>query len=104
MKIAIIAATTAMASEITAARDVLSIRVPTIASRAGNNVTDAIIITATPIAIATEKPLTNARPMDKSPSNATTTVIPAKRTARPEVSIASTIDSSTDMPSCNASR
>ena len=79
-------------------------RVPTIARSDGNKVTDATIITATPIAIATEKPLTNAKPMERSPSSATTTVTPAKMTARPDVSIASTIDSSTDIPSWSASR
>ena len=99
VRIANIPPVTATASDTTAAYDVLSMRVPTIARRDGKSVTAATIITATPIAIATEKPLTNARPIERSPNSAITTVIPANKTARPEVSIDSTMESSTDMPS-----
>ena len=88
----------------TAAREVVSMRLPTMASNAGSKVTDATIMTATPIAIPTASPFTKDKPIASKPRSATMTVIPAKTTARPEVSIASMMDSSTVNPSCSASR
>ena len=82
----------------------LSIFSPSMARSAGSNEIAATIMTATPMAMATAKPLTNARPTLMRPRRATITVMPANTTARPEVSMASTMESSTDMPSWSASR
>ena len=56
------APTTAMPTAISAARDVLSIRVPTQPSNAGSSVSEARIIISTPSAEATATPVHEAEP------------------------------------------
>ena len=79
--------TTAMPTAISAARDVLSIRVPTQPSSAGSSVSEARIISSTPSAEATATPWTKLSPMRNRPSSEMITVMPANSTARPLVSI-----------------
>ena len=62
--------------------------VPTNPSSAGSSVTDATIVMNTPIAIAMATPRMTDWPMNSSPRIETRTVVPAKSTARPEVSTA----------------
>ena len=88
-------ATTITATVISAARVVLSMRAPTQPSSAGSSVSDASTISSTPTADAMATPVTNARPISDRPSRAMMTVVPAKITARPLVSSASAIESST---------
>ena len=73
-------------------------------SNAGSNVIDATIVTATVVAAPTPRPDTNCRPMSSMPNSDTTTVRPAKTTARPAVSIAPTAASSNDLPRRRFSR
>ena len=75
---------------------VVSTRVPAYPSSAGSSVNEAIIVTVTTVAAPTPNPETNATPINNMPSSEITTVIPAKVTARPEVSIAMAMDSSTE--------
>lgn len=63
-------------------------------SRAGSSVVEAIIVTPTVIAAARPIPATNSRPISRSPSSDTTTVMPAKTTARPAVSMAAMVATS----------
>ena len=79
-------------------------RLPTIVMSEGRSVIDAIIITATAMAIPIANPLTNDKPIARRPSSAMITVEPAKSTARPDVSIASTTDSSMESPLWSPSR
>ena len=87
-----------------AARVVMSIRSPTQPSSAGSSVNDTSTISTTPTAAARATAVTNSSPINVSPISEMTTVVPAKITARPLVSIASTTESSTESPACNASR
>ena len=97
------APTMAMPTPISAARLVLSILVPTQPRSAGSNVNAPRTIMITPDTDARAMPWTNFRPIRNRPINEMTTVIPAKRTARPLVSIDSTTDSSTLKPSLRPS-
>ena len=96
--------TTAMPTAISAARDVLSILVPTQPSSAGSSVNEARTISSTPSAEATATPWTKLSPMSIRPSSEMMTVVPANSTARPLVSIDSTTDSSTSRPRPKPSR
>ena len=58
-------------------------------SSAGTNVTDATIITSTVAAAPAPRPRMKSTPIRKSPQSEITTVAPAKSTARPAVSMAS---------------
>jgi len=98
------AKTTNAISAINAARVVTSIRCLTIANSEGNKVIDAIIMSNTPMTAPIARPRANARPMRKSPRSEMITVMPAKMTARPEVSTASTTASSTLRPFSRPSR
>ena len=91
-------------SATSAARVVTSTRCLTIASSAGKKVIDATIINKTPITAPIAKPRAKANPITNRPSNEMITVMPAKITARPEVSTASTTASSTLKPSARHSR
>ncbi len=73
---------------------VTSMRSPANPSRAGRRVTEATIVAATVTEAAMPRPEMNARPISSMPSRETTTVMPAKTTARPAVSIARTTASS----------
>ena len=98
------AQSTTTASAAIAARVVTSMRCFTMPRSAGSKVTDASIMTSTPIAAPVASPRTNDKPMMYKPSSEIMTVTPAKRTARPLVSTASTTASSTDIPACRPSR
>ena len=65
---------------------------------AGSRVSDAASTTTTPIAAATAAPLSRLTPSANIPSRAITTVVPANRTARPEVLIAASTACSTSPP------
>ncbi len=73
-------------------------------SSAGSNVTEAIIVMSTVIAAPVARPLMNDRPMMNMPSSEITTVKPAKTTARPAVSSATTVDCSGSSPAFRPSR
>ncbi len=98
------APTTAIATAINAAREVLSMRLPTSPSKAGSRVSEPTIISSTPITDASATPCTKLRPMRNSPISEMITVMPANSTARPLVSIASTTESSTSRPRRSPSR
>ena len=87
-----------------AARVVTSMRCFTMPRSAGSKVTEASIMTRTPIAAPVARPRTNDKPMTYKPRSEIMTVTPAKRTALPLVSTASTTASSTDIPACKPSR
>ena len=87
-----------------AARDVVSILLPTNPSSAGSSVSAAIIMTSTAAAPEMARPLTNARPIAIRPSNEIITVIPANNTARPLESIESITACSGSRPLCKPSR
>ena len=87
-----------------AAHVVTPMRCFTMASNEGNNVTEANIMINTPTTAPIANPRANASPMTNNPSNEMMTVIPAKITARPEVSTASITASSTVRPSASPSR
>ena len=76
----------------------------TIARSDGSSVTDAIIITKTPTTAPIARPRANASPITNKPRSEMITVMPAKITARPDVSTASTTASSTVRPSASPSR
>ena len=82
----------------------LSILVPTHPRSAGSSVSEPRIIISTPMAEAMATPVTKLRPMRVSPSSEMITVMPAKSTARPLVSIDSATASSTPRPSLSPSR
>ena len=98
------AQSTTTVSAAIAARVVTSMRCFTMPSSAGSKVTDASIMTSTPIAAPVARPRTNDNPITYKPSSEMMTVTPAKRTARPLVSTASTTAFSTDIPACRPSR
>ena len=60
--------------------------------RAGSSVSDATMVSSTAITAAIAKPYMKATPVANIPSNAITTVAPASRIARPDVSIAAITD------------
>lgn len=60
------------------------------AGTAGNEVTDASMVSSTPVAAAMASAEVRSVPMKNRPSTESTTVPPAKRTAPPAVSIACT--------------
>ena len=64
-------------------------------SSAGRTVSDAVIVSSTVSTDAIESPYRKPTPVANMPSSAITTVVPASRIARPEVSIASSTDSFT---------
>lgn len=104
VKIPIRARITNTAVPIAAAREVLSIRLPTKPNNAGSKVTAASIITNTENAPAIASPRTKAMPTTINPSKLIITVSPAKITARPDVLTAATAASSGDSPRCRCSR
>ena len=83
---------------------VTSIRLAAIAIRAGSRVIDASSVTATVDAAAMPRPAMNSRPISSMPSRETTTVTPAKTTARPAVSIAPRVACSGVAPARVSSR
>ena len=83
---------------------VVSIRSRTNPMSAGSSVTEAIIVVATVIAAATARPAMNGSPISSNPRSETTTVNPAKITARPAVSKAARADASTAPSSARPSR
>jgi hypothetical protein len=76
----------------------LSVRIPRMPSRAGSRVIAASTVATTVVAEAMAMPFRKLMPSTSMPSRAITTVAPANSTARPEVSIALTTESSTVMP------
>ncbi len=77
----------------------LSIPVPTLLSSAGSSVRAADIVSSTASEAASAGPWRKLTPIANSPSIATTTVAPAKSTARPAVSMATSTASLTSRPS-----
>ncbi len=75
-----------------------SMRSPANPSRAGNSVSDATTVMATTTAALTARPWMNATPITSMPRKETTTVTPAKATARPAVSMAIDVASSGGWP------
>ena len=67
---------------------VTSMRWPANPSSAGRSVSDATTVMATTTAALTARPWMKLMPITTMPMNDTTTVTPAKATARPAVSIA----------------
>ena len=65
---------------------------------------DATAVTKTTTAAAPASPVMNDRPMRSMPSSEITTVVAANATARPAVSSATTVASSTEAPLCRFSR
>ena len=70
-------------------------RAPKRESSAGSTVSEAAIVSSTVNTDAIDNPYRNETPVANIPSRAITTVVPASRIARPEVSIASITDCST---------
>ena len=68
-------------------------------STAGNNVIDASITNATVTDVPRARPWTNETPIRNRPSTEIMTVVPAKTTARPAVSMARTTAGSGASPS-----
>ena len=62
---------------------------------AGSSVSEAVIVTSTASAEAIASPYMKLTPVANMPSSAITTVVPASRIARPDVSIAAITDRST---------
>ena len=73
---------------------VSSIRWPANPSSAGSSVSEATTVMATTTAALTARPWMKLMPITTMPRNDTTTVTPAKATARPAVSIAMDVASS----------
>ena len=71
--------TTPMPTAISAARDVLSIRVPTQPSSAGSSVSEATTMSSTPSAEAMATPWTKLSPMSIRPSSEMITVVPGEQ-------------------------
>jgi len=82
----------------------LSTRGPMNPSRAGRRVSAATMVNATPMAAAMASPYRNVTPRANMPSRAMHTMIPANRTARPDVLTAVTIDDSTSRPAMRPCR
>ena len=74
--------------------DLLSTRGPTRESIAGSSVIEAASVSRTASTEAMASPYMKLTPVANMPSRAITTVVPASRIARPEVSIASSTDPS----------
>ncbi len=83
---------------------VTSTRSPANPRSAGSSVSDATAVTKTTTAAAPARPVMNDSPISTMPSNEITTVVAANATARPAVSSATTVASSTDAPLCRFSR
>ena len=79
-------------------------RSPANPMRAGSSVREATTVRATVTEALTARPWTKGTPMSSMPSNEMTTVIPAKRTERPAVSMAMLIDVRTSWPAWSCSR
>ena len=76
-------------------------RGPSSASSAGSSVNAARTAITTEIAAISPMVVTSGIPATASETSAIVTVVPAKKTAPPEVAAARAIDSSTARPSCN---
>ena len=83
---------------------VTSTRSPARPSSAGSSVIEVIMVTSTVTATPIPMPVTQPIPMISSPRSDTTTVTPAKSTARPAVSIAATVASRGERPAWRPSR
>ena len=81
-----------------------STRMPKTPSSAGSRVTAASTVKTTVSAEATARPFRKLTPRTRMPSSAMHTVLPANRTARPEVSMALTAASSGVSPDCRPRR
>ena len=91
-------ATPISAEAITPRSRVVVIRSPRRPMAAGSSVTDPAMTNPTVVAAARPSPATKGRPMSSSPSSDTTTVAPAKITARPAESRAAAVASSEVRP------
>ena len=80
----------------------LSTRIPNTPSSAGSRVTAASTVNTTVSAEAIARPFRKLTPRTRMPSSAMHTVLPANRTARPEVSMALTAASSGVSPGLQA--
>jgi hypothetical protein len=92
------------AAAISPRQRVTSTRSPAKPRSAGSRVREAITVTITTMAAPTARPWTKLTPITSMPSREMTTVVPAKVTARPAVSIAMDVESSTLWPRCRFSR
>jgi hypothetical protein len=66
--------------------------------KAGSRVRAAIMVKSTPTEAAMARPYRKETPSANIPSSAMQTMIPANRTARPDVLTALTIEDSTSLP------
>ena len=73
-------------------------------SRAGRSVSAAIMVSATPMAAASASPYRKLTPRANMPSSAMHTMMPANRTARPEVLTEFTMEDSTSRPATSPCR
>ena len=73
-------------------------------SMAGSSVRAAIMVRATPMAAASANPYRKLTPRANMPRSAMHTMIPANRTARPEVLTALTMEDSTSRPATSPCR
>ena len=73
-------------------------------SMAGRRVRAATMVRATPMAAATARPYRKLTPRANMPSSAMHTMIPANRTARPEVLTALMMEDSTSRPATRPCR
>ena len=89
---------------ITPRQRVTLMRCPANPSSAGSRVSDAARTVSTVAEAPTARPWMNLRPITHMPSTLITTVMPAKKTARPAVSMASTVASSSGKPRFSPSR
>jgi hypothetical protein len=71
---------------------------------AGSSVSEAAMVMATTTAAPTARPVTKLMPITSIPSSEMTTVVPAKVTARPAVSMATSVARATSMPVWRFSR
>jgi hypothetical protein len=78
--------------------------IPMKPNRAGKSVRAAIMVKATPMAAATAKPYRKLTPKANIPRRAMHTMMPANRTARPDVLTALMMDSSVSCPATNPCR
>ncbi len=89
---------------VTADHVVKSMRRRTKLSSAGSSVSEAIIVVRTASAAPTARPLMNETPISSMPSSEMMTIVPAKLTDRPAVSMAVTVASSGSSPAWMPSR
>lgn len=82
----------------------ISTRAPAKPNRAGSNVTEATMVTATTLAAPTARPVTKLMFITSMPSSEMTTVVPANTTARPDVSMATTVARWVESPAWRFSR